>query len=410
MGAGPTTDLRSPLLSAIVDPEPSLLARLDRRAAVVGLVVFVVGYLPLIFLGPGTDLDVGGVYQAGRSILDGNYQVSRLPGAPVFEAATGILHAVGGTALVNLASVAMAAVAALALFRILDREDIPHASWFALALVLNPFVWVAGTSMVDFMWAVALVLVGANLQLSHRFAPAVVFYVLAAGCRLSTLVLVGSVLVADLWSPPDHRRRVVLLGVATGLATALVYLPPFFEFGIDFLRSDVPTSALLVQIGRFGAKNTFFFGPIMIGLVLWHLPRMLRLLPDVWTASMTLRIGVIGFVASQVLFLRFPWKLAHLIPSLVCLLLVLAATQVLTRRAVAVLVVAQVVLATVTLNLAQPDQPNEATGGRIELSVIEGILIRDLRCRAEGDREAYRRPGEVDALLATWACVIPWSE
>ena len=31
------------------------------------------------------------------------------------------------------------------------------------------------------------------------------------------------------------------------------------------------------------------------------------------------RFGIVGLVASQLLFLRFPWKMAHLLPSLACL-------------------------------------------------------------------------------------------
>ena len=70
----------------------------------------------------------------------------------------------------------------------------------------------------------------------------------------------------------------------------------------------------------------------------------------------------------------------------------------------------QLLLGLVTVNIAQPDRPNEATGGRFSFEVVEGPLLRDLRCRLDGDREAYSRPGEVDALLETWACVVPWSD
>lgn len=377
---------------------------------VAGAVVIVLGYLPLTFLGPGTDLDVGGVYHAGQSILEGDYQVSRLPGAPVFEAITAVLHAVGGSLLVNLVSVLMAVATALGVVRLLDREGHAHASWFGLAVLVNPFVWIAGTSMVDFLWAMAFFLVGANLHLSRRYSPAVVCFAMAAGCRLSTLVLVAALVLADLWSTPGERRRALVVGTATLALTAVVYLPPFLQLGAGFVDSEVPGSALLVQVGRFGAKNTFFFGPITIAFVVWHLPKLLASVPGGWSRSMVLRLGVIGFVASQLLYLRFPWKLAHLIPSLVCLVLVLAASRVISNRGVAVLIAAQVVLSVVTLNLAQPDRPNEATGGRIALQIVEGPLLHDIRCRVDGDQKAYRRLGAVQPLLDTWACVIPWSD
>jgi hypothetical protein len=397
-------------LDTVTSRPGAWLRDLDRRALVLGAVVLVAGYLPLTFLGPGTDLDVGGVYHAGRSILDGDYQVSRLPGAPVFEALTAVLHAVGGTVAVNLVSMVMAAVTALAVARLVHREGHPGAAWFGLAVVVNPFVWVAGTSMVDFVWATALALTAANLQLSRRWLPAAAVYALAAGCRLSTLVLVAAFVAADAWSERDVRPQLAGLAASVVALTTLLFLPPFFQLGMGFLQSDIPVSPWLVQLGRFGVKNAFFFGPIAIAVVLWHLPRLWRAVPGAWTTSTVLRAGLLGFAGTQVLFLRFPWKLAHLIPALLCLLLVFATSRVLARGALVTLIVAQLVLALVTVNLARPDQPHEATGGRLAIEVLEGPWLRDLRCRLDGDRDAYRRPGAVQPLLDTWECVVPWSE
>jgi hypothetical protein len=395
--------------TATARPE-SWVRDLDRRALVAGVVVLVAGYLPLTFLGPGTDLDVGGVYHAGQSILDGDYQVSRVPGAPVFEAVTGVLHALGGSWLVNLGSLAMAAITALAVTRLLHREGAPHAEWFGLAVLLNPFVWVAGTSMVDFLWATGLALAGFNLQLSRRWVPAAVLYALAVGCRLSTLVVVGAFLVAHWLGNRDDRRAVGATTAAVLTLSGLLFLGPYTQLGMDFLRSDVPASTLLVQLGRFGAKNVFFFGPIVLGLVLWRLPVLVRSASARWGTSTVVRASILGLAASQLLFLRFPWKLAHLIPSFLLLVLVLGASRVLSRRLVAVLLAAQLLLGFVAVNVARPDQPNEATGGRLSVELVEGPWLRDLRCRLDGDRDAYRRPGAVEPLLETWACVVPWAE
>lgn len=374
--------------------------------------------MPLTLLGPGTDLDVGGVHDAGRAILRGDYSVSRTPGAPVHETIAGMLHALGGVVLVNLASVVMAAVTALAVVRLLSREHHPHARWYGLAVVLNPYVWIAGTSMVDFLWAAGFALAGANAQLSRRWVPAAVLYALAAGCRLSTLFVIGAFVLADLLGTPGERRRLVALGAGTLGLTALVFLPPALTMGWSFLESDVPSSTPLVQVGRFGVKNWFFFGPVVVVLGAAVLPRLLRRLPGLWRGSVVLRMGVLGFVAAQLVFLRFPWKLAHLIPALLCLLLVFGAGRLLDRRGLAVLLVAQVVLGLVNVNLADPDQPDQATGGRFAPEVIEGQWLRDLRCRLDSDREAYRNPDRGDEggagvgadLFETWRCVVPWSE
>lgn len=403
----PTTS-RLAVSLASRDPLPWLIA-----AAVV-----VFGYLPLAFLGPGTDLDVGGVYDSGQSIIDGDYVVSRTPGAPVFEAATGVLHALGGATLVNLGSVAMAVLAAVAVARLLRREGHPYAGWFGLAVLLNPFVWIAGTSMVDFMWAVALLLAGANAQLSRRLPLAAILYALAAGCRLSTLFVVGAFVLGDLvGSRPDERRPLAVLGAATLGLTAVVFLPSMLTLGWAMFDNDVPTSTLAVQVGRFGVKNWYFFGPVVIVLVAALAPRLWRAVRANWSHSAVLRMALLGVMAGEALFLRFPWKLAHLIPVYVCVVLVLGAARVLDRRLLAVFLVAQVLLSVVNVNLADPDNPNQATGGTFAPSIVRGPLWVDVSCRLDSDRDAYRDPDRRDdgsavgsALGATWACVVPWSE
>jgi hypothetical protein len=394
-----------------------LIAQL-RPARIVGAAVVLFGYVPLCFLGPGTDLDVGGVYDSGQAILDGDYVVSRTPGAPVFEAATGVLHAVGGTALVNLASVAMAVLAAVSVAALLRNEGHRRADWFGLAVLLNPFVWIAGTSMVDFMWAIGLALAGAHAQLSRRWPVAVLLYALAAGCRLSTLLLIGAFLLGDLLGARrQDRQPIVIAGVATLFASALLFLPPYLALGWDFLRNDVPTSSLAVQIGRFGVKNWYFFGPIVIVLVASQVTHLWTSGRRTWGTSAVLRMAVLGALVGELLFLRFPWKLAHLIPVFVCLVLVLGTTQVLSRKLLALFLVAQVVLGVVNVDLADPDRPDEATGGTFAPEVVRGPLWVDVSCRIDSDRDAYRDANRTAGgdevgteLLRTWSCVVPWSE
>ncbi len=390
-------------MTAIADPEPSWLSRLDRRVAVIGLAVLVFGFLPLTFLGPGTDLDVYNVLRSGQSIIDGSYDASRPPGAPVFESIVGVLDAVGGTLLVNLGSLAMAAITALAVFRLLDRHGLPFASWYALIVLVNPFVWIAGTSVVDFLWALGLMLVGFNLQLSRRVGPTAVFYALAVGCRLSTVFLVAAALAADFVADDAERADRVFLvktGAITGLLVGLVFLVPAVTMGWAMFDSAPQSGGIVAQVGRFAVKNFYFFGPVVIVLILGLVPGLVRQGLAVWGRSAPLRFGVFGFIASQALFLSFPWKLAHLIPAFVCLVLVLAASGLMSARWVALLLAAQLVLSVVNVNVAQPDQPDGARSGRLSVEVRTGPLVKDIQCRLDDDRP----------LKEIWECVVPWSD
>lgn len=386
----------------------------DERPAVVAATLLVtIGYLPMVLLGPGTDLDVGGVYRAGQSILDGGYDASRRPGAPVHEAAAGVLHALGGPVLANLGSVAMAVVAAGAVVALLRRDGNPWAGWYGVATLANPFVWIAGTSMIDHLWGVALILIGANLQLARRPVATGAVYALAAGCRLSLLVVAAAMLAGEVAHRGVTRRDVRVPAVAaliTLVGSAILFALVALAEGPETFRSEVPSSTAVVQLARWGVKNLAFFGPVVVALLAAVAPRTLRAIPTRWSDSATLRLGVAACLATEVLFVRFPWKLAHLLPAWFGLVLVLGASRALRRPAVLALVAAQLVAGVVTVQVAEPDRPNAATGGRFDPRIEAGPLVRDLRCRIDSDHGAYRRDDGAAELLATWDCVVPWSD
>jgi hypothetical protein len=179
----------------------------------------------------------------------------------------------------------------------------------------------------------------------------------------------------------------------------------------------VASSSVAVQLGRFGVKNWYFFGPVVIVLVVVLVPRLWRAVRAEWPHSAVLRMALVGAAVGELLFLRFPWKLAHLIPVFICVVLVLGATRVLDRRLLAVFLAAQVLLGVVNVNLADPDNPNAATGGTFAPAIVRGPLWVDISCRLDSDRDSYRDPDRLDdgtavgsSLGETWACVVPWSE
>ena len=168
-----------------------------RPGPVVGVCVLV--YLPFALLGYGTDLDVPNVLRAGRSwVDDGVYQMSRGPGATVHELSVGVLDRVGGSVLVNLASVAFAALALWSVHVLVRRDGGRWPAWSVLVLASNPWFWIAATSLGDFVWALGLVLAGAVFASRDRRLVAGVLFGLAIGCRASSVLLVLAWFVAEL--------------------------------------------------------------------------------------------------------------------------------------------------------------------------------------------------------------------
>ena len=118
--------------------------------------------LPILWLGYGTDLDIGFVLDAGARIRDFDYVPSRNPGVPVVEAIVAVLDPVGGHVLVNLATVAVLAATVVAVAgQLVTAWGHDNGDLVALAFLASPIVVISGTQTADFVWAVAFLSWGA---------------------------------------------------------------------------------------------------------------------------------------------------------------------------------------------------------------------------------------------------------
>ncbi|CAB4754274.1 unannotated protein [freshwater metagenome] len=393
-GYYPAPSMTLPFLSA---------PRWTRLAAV----AFVAVLAPLCFLGPGTDLDTGAVLHAGDRIVHGAYEASRAPGAPVHEAVTGVLDwALGGWA-VNLASLAGALVLCGALWLLLDREGVARP-WLAVAFVAaSPWFQIASTSTVDFVGAAALLVCGALAVRRNHPVVAGVLCGLSVGMRMSGVLIVVAIVAAEATGRDAHRDRALRVLVVGGIVGMLSFLAPFLAAhgSMAFAQNDFSTTTPLSHLGRAFAKNVAYVGPVGFVLVLFAVPALWRL-RLVWSDRWTVRFASIGFVLSEALFLRFPWKLGHLVPAAICLSILLAEALRDRRVLLGAIVVAQLALGAVNVEFLRPDVPNLAQRAEPTLRVGFGPLVIDTRCRLD-DKDAARS-GDIGRLETVWNCARPW--
>ncbi|MCU1351117.1 MAG: hypothetical protein JWM05_326 [Acidimicrobiales bacterium] len=403
---------------------PGRLRGLDptaRAAALLGGLAAVAA-LPLLLLGPGNDLDVGNVFRSGRSIARHlSYTPSRPPGALAHETAVGILDLLGGPVLTNLSSLLMAIVAGVALFQLLRREGVGPVGLVAAAvMVLNPWFVIAATSTADYVWGLALVLLAAHALRDRHPALAGVLGALAIACRLGSGLLLVAMLLAELGEGPEARRRVRTTALVTAGASVLVFVPSFLSAGMSlkFAQNDFSSASPLVLAGRTLVKDLLLLGPLGSLIAVAAVPAVVAAVRG-WRTSWLVRFAVPGLVLSQLLFLRFPWKEAHLLPCLLCgaILLGVAVDQRVretgggwARRALPfllpALVVSQLLYAVVRIDVIAPNHPGDATGGKPALGVGAGPVLVDVRCRRR-DPHAYLG-AQKGAVERAWTCAKPF--
>jgi hypothetical protein len=385
---------RTPKLRSLVSAETLV------GAALVAIAI------PQLLLGPGTDLDVRAVFASGRLIMHGHYRPSRPPGAPVHEALVGLLERIGGTTLSNVATLIAALVVVAAVTELARRAGLPRPFLVAAVVVANPWFIVAATSTVAFPVALALLLWGEIALQRDKTMVASICFALAIGCRATTILLVMVALVAEATGDEPKPRRALLCGALSSVLGLALYIPGFLSAGgsLAFAQNDFKTASPGVMLGRALAKDLYFFGLAGAVVLIAAAPALWRAL-RCWRALWIVRFSVLGVVVIEALFVRFPWKMGHLLPLLVCVALWLGVALRDRPRWLVALVVAQLLYSMVNLQLLEPDNPNDARGARAVLDLRWGVVVTDIACRAD-DTGAWK--GGSARLEAVWNCAKPF--
>lgn len=356
--------------------------------------------LPILWMGYGTDLDIGDVLAAGDRIRDLDYAPSRNPGVPVVETAVGLLDPVGGHVLVNLATAAALAATVVGIAHLVRAWGHDNGDLVALAFLASPIAVISGTQTADFVWATAFGTWGAVALVRGRPVVAGLLFALTIGSRSSSLLLVTALVVAVAWDPPQRRRALVASAVALPTA-ALLYVPAWLSYdrSLGFLDATDGWVSLPNNLGRALLKNYAVLGVAMVVVLAVATPALVRALRR-WGHDPMLRFAVGGFLATEALFLRMPWKPAHLLPSLLVLLLWFAASERNRRPFLWVVITALALNGLVVFRPFVADEPNSTGGGDFQPAVTTGWLVNDIACRAEHMDD----PPRLDS--GSWACTL----
>ncbi|HEX5944667.1 MAG TPA: hypothetical protein VFY82_00245 [Acidimicrobiales bacterium] len=364
------------------------------------LAVTAVVTLPILWLGYGTDLDIGDVLAAGQRIRDLDYAPSRNPGVPVVEAIVAVLDPVGGHVLINLVTALGLAATVVGVARLVRAWGHDNGDLIALAFLASPIVLISGTQTADFVYASAFFTAGALALVRGHPVPAGVLFALTLGSRSSSLVLVTALLVAVAWDAGQRRRAVLSAAIAVPGA-ALLYVPVWLSYDRSFGFLDATDGWVSVSnnLARFLLKNYAVLGVVAVVVLAVAAPALVRSLRN-WGSDPMLRFGVLGLVATEALFLRMPWKPAHLVPCLLALVLWIGASDRNRRPFLWVLIGAMAINGLVAFRPFTADDPDTTSGGDFEPALTLGWLANDIRCRIEYMDE----PPDLDS--GAWACTL----
>lgn len=382
--------------------------------------------LPILWMGYGTDIDVANVLEAAERIRSGSYEPSRTPGVPVFETIVAVLDPAGGHLLVNLATAAAGAALIVGIARLVRVWGQANGDLVALAFLASPMAIIASTSMADFIWALMFFVWGALIHLGDpvssfdepapehrgvnrslgartRVVLSGVLFALAIGSRLSTGFVVVTFLVAVGWDPA-RRRRCVETGLVAAPLGAALYIPSWLAFdrSLGFLENAEGYRGLFSNVGLFLYKGYAATGTVLIVALALAVPALWRTLAA-WGRDPMLRFSLLTLLVTLGLFFQYPWKLAHLLPSLLAGLLWLGTSSWgRNRRFLWIVIAAVAVNGAVTFRPLAPNDADDATTGTWNPAISKGLLVNDIDCRGD----FMQHPPSQQAIKEAWSCTL----
>lgn len=349
--------------------------------------------LPLIFLGYGADSDIYSELEAARKTwIEGIPSMSRHPGYWLHEALVFVVSRQGGSIAINTLTLAASLLILYRCWNLATQLKISHKTPLILCLAFNPWFLIASTSAMDYTWTVLAVVVGIELLVLQKPMRGGVAGAFAIAFRLGSIfTLAGAALgqgIAMGFSK-EWFKRAFLCGLITVLAGGLFYLPSWYVVhqNFSFLQGHLGAEelwTLKMHLGRAVYKPIYLFGLLSfigIGTLLMvhrkHIQFRFLLKSSPWAAPF---LGAV--LGTYALYAKYPIEISYLLPGLPLFYLLLGAMLPRCPKwHLWLLFLSTLSYSFISLSLASPNVPGEASNASFGLRIVPGVLLEDIQKR-----------------------------
>ena len=306
--------------------------------------------IPFLDAGYGNDTDAWLVAGAARSIGEtGQFLASRLPGYPVHEL-TCSLFWWGGPVVLNGLTAVMSGVAVFFFGLSLQRLGNRHYLLASSALAFLPVFYVNSTVSMDYVWAIAFIMIAFYLALKGHALAAGVALGIAIGCRITSgaMIIPLSVLFYTRKNADNPLKKVTVFILLVLVIAGLAFVPPFLAYGPGFFNYYKVQPPTLFAVFKGASEDVWgAVGLVALAAVLsyqigyWIIKRKFG--PDrsvrldagaMWASALSVAIYFLAYIFT-------PYEPEYLLPALPFLIILFA--SLLNRKAFVALCAALVV-------------------------------------------------------------------
>ncbi|HEY9206860.1 MAG TPA: hypothetical protein VIO58_13180 [Candidatus Methanoperedens sp.] len=228
----------------------------------------------------------------------------------------------GGWIAINTATAVMSFVALILFGRILNQFEIKNKALLLVTFAFIPIIWINSTITMDYMWALAFILLACFFIFTGRYSLAGIAIGFAIGTRFTSLLMVIPLvywMYVKKVNIPDFQKF-----ISTGILTsALIFLPVLHKYGLEFLQGSGFMSTTPVRESIDSITNSILLSSInsiseITGFLAFVLILVLMLLYKksfpVTKNQHLLNFCWMVLILYGILYFIFPYKVAYLIP------------------------------------------------------------------------------------------------
>jgi hypothetical protein len=270
----------------------------------------------------------GFVLSVWQTYETGVYETSRLPGHPVHEFFFQLLP-YAGCFWFNFFSTVMSLVAIAAFYFIYKELKLKQSFIATLAFSLTPVFFISSTYTIDFVWALAFILLSFLFLLKEKYFACAFLLALATGCRITSAAVLLPFLIFVFQANTPHKFKTYAKLVFTFFVfTLLFYIPVIKVYGIEFFTyydqfPYPPITKLIYKmtVGVFGAIGCVTIFVFSVLLFIKHKQHVVTIIKQskilfVFIAAILL----LFFIA----YVRLPQKSGYMLPIVPFLIMAFA--------------------------------------------------------------------------------------
>ncbi len=199
--------------------------------------------IPFIFNGLGVEEDSYTLVTTSQKMVElGIYEMSRAPGHPFQELVINLFPYAPHFVLNGLSAL-FSFIAGVFFYLILSYFNIKNKLLNTTAFLCIPVVYLASVSTIDYVWALALMLMGTYYLFKEKHILVGLFLGIAVACRVTAIMIGLPVLIILLlqYRNWDIIKPLLKIGIPFLITVGLFFAPALYTYGIDFFYTyDLP--------------------------------------------------------------------------------------------------------------------------------------------------------------------------